>query len=80
MDFQEFCAAAISASQYEGLERWEYQTHTAYEIFEREGNRVVMIEDLAKVRVQKLPKLFCIVVKNKTDMKVEMFKQDSYQL
>ena len=49
MDFQEFCTAAISASQYEGLERWEYQTHTAYEIFEREGNRVVMIEDLAKV-------------------------------
>lgn len=48
MDFQEFCAAAISVPQFEGLERWEQQAHNAYQIFEREGNRVVMIEDLAR--------------------------------
>ena len=49
MDFNEFCAAAISVPQFEGLERWELQLHSAYEIFETEGNRVVMIEDLARV-------------------------------
>ncbi|KAH7437706.1 hypothetical protein KP509_05G084900 [Ceratopteris richardii] len=49
MDFQEFCAAAISVPQFEGFERWEQQAHDSYQIFERDGNRVVMIEDLARV-------------------------------
>lgn len=48
MDFQEFCAAATSVPQLEGLERWEQQARNAYHIFEKEGNRVVMIEDLAR--------------------------------
>ena len=46
MDFEEFCSAAISIPQFE---RWEWQVDNAYEIFEDEGNRVVMIEDLPKV-------------------------------
>ena len=48
-DFQEFCAAAISVPQLEGLEKWEEQTRKAYHIFEIDGNRVVLIEDLARV-------------------------------
>ena len=47
MDFEEFCSAAISTPQFE---RWEWQVDKAYEIFEDEGNRVLMIEDLATVR------------------------------
>jgi hypothetical protein len=50
MDFEEFCGAAISIPQFEGSERWESQVNEAYEIFENAGNRVVMIEDLAKVK------------------------------
>ena len=49
MDFQEFCAAATSVPQLEGLDTWEEQAKKAYEIFEKEGNRVVLIEDLARV-------------------------------
>lgn len=48
MDFEEFCAAACSVPQLEGLENWERQARTAYQIFEREANRVVVIEDLAR--------------------------------
>ena len=48
-DFQEFCAAATSVPQLEGLEKWEEQTRKAYHIFEIDGNRVVLIEDLARV-------------------------------
>ena len=49
MDFQEFCAAATSVPQLEGLDTWDEQAKKAYEIFEKEGNRVVLIEDLARV-------------------------------
>lgn len=48
MDFQEFCAAATSIPQLEGHEKWEQQARSAYQIFEKEGNRVVLIEDLAR--------------------------------
>lgn len=48
MDFQEFCAAATSVPQLEGLERWDQQARSAYQIFEKAGNRVVLIEDLAR--------------------------------
>ncbi|KAH7291157.1 hypothetical protein KP509_29G002800 [Ceratopteris richardii] len=47
MDFQEFCAAAISVPQLEGQDGWEQQARHAYQIFDKEGNRVVLIEDLA---------------------------------
>ncbi|KAI5066093.1 hypothetical protein GOP47_0018717 [Adiantum capillus-veneris] len=48
MDFQEFCAAATSVPQLEGQKRWDQQARNAYQIFEKEGNRVVLIEDLAR--------------------------------
>ncbi|KAK3023962.1 hypothetical protein RJ639_042852 [Escallonia herrerae] len=47
MDFQEFCAAALSVYQFEALDRWEQHARAAYEIFEREGNRPIVIEELA---------------------------------
>jgi hypothetical protein len=49
MDFQEFCAAAISVHQLEGTDRWEQHARSAYEFFETDGNKVVAIEDLARV-------------------------------
>lgn len=47
MDFEEFCAAALSVHQLEALDRWEQHARCAYEIFEKEGNRAIMIEELA---------------------------------
>lgn len=48
MDFEEFCAAAISPYQVEALEGWEQMAVTAFEYFEREGNRVITVEELAQ--------------------------------
>lgn len=50
MDFDEFSAAALSVHQLEGLDRWEQHAHCAYEHFEKDGNRAIMIEELASVR------------------------------
>ncbi|KAK6798452.1 hypothetical protein RDI58_006155 [Solanum bulbocastanum] len=47
MDFEEFCAAALSVHQLEAFDRWEQHARCAYEIFEKEGNRAIMIEELA---------------------------------
>ncbi|RAL39681.1 hypothetical protein DM860_003214 [Cuscuta australis] len=47
MDFEEFCAAALSVHQLEVLDTWEQQAHCAYEAFEKDGNRAIMIEELA---------------------------------
>ncbi|KAM7250972.1 hypothetical protein ACFE04_022855 [Oxalis oulophora] len=47
MDFEEFCAAALSVHQLESLDRWEQHARCAYELFEKEGNRAIMIEELA---------------------------------
>eukprot|EP00256_Glycine_max_P028046 XP_003554117.3 CDPK-related kinase 1 [Glycine max] len=47
LDFEEFCAAAISVHQLEGMESWEQHARRAYEMFEKEGNRPIMIEELA---------------------------------
>ncbi|GJZ03899.1 CDPK-related kinase 5-like protein, partial [Tanacetum coccineum] len=47
MDFEEFCAAALRVHQLEGLERWEQQTRDAYEIFEKDGNKTIVVEELA---------------------------------
>ncbi|CAA3011341.1 CDPK-related kinase 5 [Olea europaea subsp. europaea] len=49
MDFEEFCASALSIHQLEALERWEQHARCAYELFEKEGNRTIMIEELASV-------------------------------
>jgi Ca2+-binding EF-hand superfamily protein len=35
--------------QLEGTDRWEYHARSAYEIFEKDGNRVISIEELARV-------------------------------
>uniref|UniRef100_A0A0C9RH13 TSA: Wollemia nobilis Ref_Wollemi_Transcript_25043_2740 transcribed RNA sequence n=1 Tax=Wollemia nobilis TaxID=56998 RepID=A0A0C9RH13_9CONI len=48
MDFDEFCAAAISIYQLEALDGWEQIASSAYEYFEREGNRVITVEELAR--------------------------------
>ncbi|CAI9272545.1 unnamed protein product [Lactuca saligna] len=47
MDFEEFCAAALRVHQLEGHDRWDEQTKTAYEIFEKDGNRSIVVEELA---------------------------------
>ncbi|PON75474.1 Serine/threonine protein kinase [Parasponia andersonii] len=48
MDFEEFCAAAISTHQLEAVEKWEQIASTAFEHFELEGNRVISVEELAR--------------------------------
>ncbi|KAL3536665.1 hypothetical protein ACH5RR_000031 [Cinchona calisaya] len=48
MEFEEFCAAAISTYQLEALEGWEQIASTAFEQFEQEGNRVISVEELAR--------------------------------
>ncbi|XP_050232722.1 CDPK-related kinase 5-like isoform X1 [Mercurialis annua] len=47
MDFDEFCAAALSVHQLEALDGWEEYANRAYDIFEKEGNRAIVIEELA---------------------------------
>lgn len=49
MDFEEFCAAAISTHQLEALDGWEQIASTAFEHFEKEGNRIISVEELARV-------------------------------
>lgn len=49
LDFEEFCAAAISPYQLEALEGWEHIASIAFEHFERDGNRVISIAELAQV-------------------------------
>lgn len=48
MDFEEFCAAAISPYQLEAVEGWEQIASTAFEHFEEEGNRAISVEELAR--------------------------------
>ncbi|XP_038708809.1 CDPK-related kinase 4-like isoform X2 [Tripterygium wilfordii] len=48
VEFEEFCAAAISPYQLEALEGWEKIATTAFEFFEQEGNRVITVEELAQ--------------------------------
>ncbi|TYK12902.1 CDPK-related kinase 5 isoform X2 [Cucumis melo var. makuwa] len=47
MDFEEFCAATLSVRQLEDLGHWEQLARSAYEAFEKDGNRAIMIEELA---------------------------------
>ncbi|XP_031497405.1 CDPK-related kinase 3-like [Nymphaea colorata] len=48
IDFDEFCAAAISIYQLEALEGWEQMASTAFQYFEEEGNRVISVDELAR--------------------------------
>ncbi|KAE8723340.1 CDPK-related protein kinase [Hibiscus syriacus] len=50
MDFDEFCAAALNVHQLEALDRWEQHARCAYELFEKDGNRPIFIEELALLR------------------------------
>lgn len=54
MDFEEFCAASLSVHQLEALERWEQHARCAYELFEKDGNRAIMIEELASVSISSI--------------------------
>ncbi|XP_022948092.1 CDPK-related kinase 5-like [Cucurbita moschata] len=47
MDFEEFCAATLSIHQLEALDRWEQHARCAYDLFEKDGNRAIVIEELA---------------------------------
>ncbi|XP_075508868.1 CDPK-related kinase 1-like [Primulina tabacum] len=47
LDFEEFCAAATSVHHLEGMETWEQHARLAYELFEKDGNRPIKIEELA---------------------------------
>lgn len=49
MDFEEFCAAAISTYQLEAREEWQHIASTAFEHFEQEGNRAISVEELVRV-------------------------------
>ncbi|CAN6300795.1 unnamed protein product [Urochloa humidicola] len=46
-DFEEFAASAISVYQMEGMETWKQHARQAYELFDKEGNRPIVIEELA---------------------------------
>ncbi|KAH9625918.1 hypothetical protein KSS87_023438 [Heliosperma pusillum] len=48
IDFDEFCAAAISTHQLEARENWDQIASIAYNHFEREGNRAITVEELAR--------------------------------
>ncbi|KAI7739319.1 hypothetical protein M8C21_029386 [Ambrosia artemisiifolia] len=47
MDFEEFGATAISIHQLEAMDNWEQLARRAYDLFEKDGNRPIMIEELA---------------------------------
>ncbi|KAL6993713.1 hypothetical protein U1Q18_011826 [Sarracenia purpurea var. burkii] len=47
MDFEEFCAAALSVHQLEALDRWEQHARCAYDFFDKDGNRAIVVEELA---------------------------------
>jgi len=49
MDFEEFCAAALSVHQLEALDWWEQHARCTYELFEKDGNRAIIIKELASV-------------------------------
>lgn len=47
LDFDEFCAATVCVHQLEALDRWEQHARCAYEIFDKNGNRSIVIQELA---------------------------------
>ncbi|KAF5940996.1 hypothetical protein HYC85_022163 [Camellia sinensis] len=47
LNVEEFCAASISVLQLEAMESWEQHSRCAYELFDKDGNRPIMIEELA---------------------------------
>jgi kinase len=49
MDFDEFCAAALSVHQIEALDHWEKRARYAFDLFEKDGNKAIVIDELASV-------------------------------
>ncbi|KAL9333468.1 hypothetical protein Peur_073607 [Populus x canadensis] len=47
IDFEEFCAAALNVHQLEAHDQWKQLARSAYELFEKDGNRALVIEELA---------------------------------
>ncbi|KAJ0077046.1 hypothetical protein Patl1_36189 [Pistacia atlantica] len=47
MEFEEFCAAALNVHQLEAHDNWEQHARCAYELFEKDGNRAIIINELA---------------------------------
>ncbi|KAJ6905979.1 CDPK-related kinase 5-like isoform X2 [Populus alba x Populus x berolinensis] len=47
IDFEEFCAAALNVHQLEAHDQWKQLARSAYELFEKDGNRAIVIEELA---------------------------------
>ncbi|KAK1423846.1 hypothetical protein QVD17_19155 [Tagetes erecta] len=47
LDFGDFCAGAVNVHQLEAIDQWEQHARSAYNIFENDGNRPIVIEELA---------------------------------
>ncbi|KAK8960091.1 Calcium/calmodulin-dependent serine/threonine-protein kinase 1 [Platanthera guangdongensis] len=47
LDFEEFTAATTSVHHLEALDTWEQHARSGYELFEKDGNKPIMIEELA---------------------------------
>ena len=69
MDFEEFCAAALSVHQLEALDRWEQHARCAYDLFEKDGNRAIMIEELASVSAFLLGNMTDLLIQYNLDTK-----------
>ncbi|KAK1317220.1 CDPK-related kinase 1 [Acorus calamus] len=52
LDFEEFAAAAISVHQMEMQDGWEQHARHAYELFEKNGIRPIVIEELASTAAE----------------------------
>lgn len=52
MYFEEFCAAALTVHQMEAHENWEERARSGYDAFERNGNRAIVIEEVASVSLE----------------------------
>lgn len=50
LDLEEFAAAALSVYQLESMDTWEQHARRGFELFDKEGNRPIMIEELASVQ------------------------------
>ncbi|KAK2426565.1 CDPK-related kinase 5 [Trifolium repens] len=47
MGFDEFCAATLSVHQLEALDHWEKRARCAFDLFEKDGNKAIVIDELA---------------------------------
>eukprot|EP00258_Populus_trichocarpa_P048202 XP_024464221.1 CDPK-related kinase 5 isoform X3 [Populus trichocarpa] len=52
IDFEEFCAAALNVHQLEAHDQWKQLARSAYELFEKDGNRALVIEELASDSIE----------------------------